>query len=136
MSIVEGGPAGGQRVGYQRQFDPEIADESVRAGLNDGAIQGAASYALAVTTASTAIEVPAGIYRVFLGGMDPAVTIALATGDSGVSASLPTSGTAVACAVFPGSAVERVRVLPGATWVAAISAGGSGTLYLAPLVPL
>lgn len=134
------GIAQGASVGYQRQFDPEIGVESTIACVNDGVLQGASAYALAISTAgSVSVEVPPGVYRVFLEGMSAAVTIALTTGSSGATAVFPTTGTPgtpAASAVFPGSAIERVRVLPDATFVAALSAGGNGTLYLVPLVKL
>lgn len=125
-------------MGFQRQFDPEIAVEGTLACVNDGAIQDAKSYALAVSTSgSSSMEVAPGLYRVFLGGMSAAITIAIKTGSSsGVAAVLPTTSTSELSGVFPGSMAERIRVLPGSPWVAAISSGGNGTLYLVPLVVL
>ena len=42
-------------MGYQREFDPEIGEESLRACLNDGALQGRKSYALSVSTSSASL---------------------------------------------------------------------------------
>lgn len=123
-------------MGFQREFDPELAEESLRACVNDGALQGAESYALSVNaTTSSSVELPAGIYRVFLAGMSAAEQLALRTGESGVTASLP-GGSASASAVFSGNEVVRVRVQPDGRYLAAISAAGSGTLYIVPVVKL
>lgn len=124
-------------MGFQREFDPEIGDEALRACVNDGALADASSYALSVNAStSSSVSVPAGVYRVFLAGMSAAESIALRTGATGVSAALPSSGTPTKGAVFAGNEVVRVRVLPDGTYVAAISSVGSGTLYLVPLVGL
>lgn len=124
-------------MGYQRQFDPEIAAESVAACVNDSALLGASAYALAVSNlGSASVEVPPGLYRVFLAGMSASESIALKTGNASVAAVFPSAGTPEVTAVFPGNAVERVRVLPGATYVAARTAVGGGTLYLVPVVML
>jgi hypothetical protein len=76
------------------------------------------------------------VYRVFLQGMSAAETVAMVTGGSGVTAALPTAGTARSVAVFPGNAEVRLRVLPDKTFVAAISAVGGGTLFFVPVVRL
>lgn len=123
-------------MGYQREFDPEIGAESVRACVNDGALLGAQTYVLSVNTTSSSLELPAGVYRVFLQGMSAAETLAMVTGGSGVSVALPTSGTPGAVAVFPGNAEVRLRVLPDKTFVAAISAVGGGTIFFVPVVRL
>jgi hypothetical protein len=79
-------------MGFQREFDPAIGDESLRACVNDGALVDAESHALAVNaTTSSSLSLPAGIYRVFLQGMSAAETIAMVTGGSGVTAALPTA---------------------------------------------
>jgi hypothetical protein len=124
-------------MGFQREFDPAIGDESLRACVNDGALVAAESHALAVNaTTSSSLSLPAGIYRVFLQGMSAAETIAMVTGGSGVTAALPTAGTPRVAAVFPGNAEVRLRVLPDKTFVAAISAVGGGTVFFVPVVRL
>ena len=127
-------------MGFQREFDPAIGDESLRACVNDGALVAAESHALAVNaTTSSSVSLPAGVYRVFLQGMSAAETIAMVTGVSGVTAALPTAGspgTSHAVAVFPGNAEVRLRVLPDKTFVAAISAVGGGTIFFVPVVRL
>lgn len=123
-------------MGFQPDFDPEIGDESVRACLNDGALQGAESYALAVnTTTGTSVEVPPGVYRVYLAGQSATESIALITDAAAATPAFP-SGSPSASVVFPGNEVVRVRVQPDKRFVSAISAVGSGTLYLVPVVKL
>lgn len=124
-------------MGYQREFDPEIGAESVRACVNDGTLLGAQTHALSVNAlTSSSLELPAGVYRVFLQGLSAAETLAMVTGGSGVTAALPTSGTPGVVAVFPGNAEVRLRVLPDKTFVAAISAVGGGTIFFVPVVRL
>lgn len=124
-------------MSFQREYDPAIADESLRACVNDGVLQGASSYALSVNaTTSTALELPAGVYRAFLQGSSAAETVALVVGDSGVSAVIPSAGTPSTSAVFSGAEQVRVRVQPDKTFVAAINAVGSGTIFFVPVVRL
>ena len=121
-------------MGFRRQFDPEIGRAARDASVNDGALDGRLSYALAVSTSSASLQVEPGIYRVYLAERTATTSVAIATGDNSVSVALPTTGQPAG--VFPGDVVERVRVLPDRPYVAAILSTGTGTLYLTQVVAL
>lgn len=123
-------------MGYQREFDPEIGEESLRACVNDAALGGATSYALSLSASSASVQVEPGIYRVFLDGMSAAAVVAIETGGSGVTASLPSTSSPTSSSVFAGNTEVRLRVQPDGTTVAALLGTGSGTLYLVPVVML
>lgn len=123
-------------MGYQREFDPEIGEESLRACVNDAALGGATSYALSLSATSATVQVEPGIYRVFLDGMSAAAVVAIETGGSGVTASLPSTSSPTSSSVFAGNTEVRLRVQPDGTTVAAVLGTGSGTLYLVPVVML
>lgn len=105
--------------------------------LNDGSLAGRVSYALALSSASASIgPLDPGIYMVFLDGLDPIRTVILKTGGETVVAERPTHGRVGArdSMALPGSLIERLRVLAGRQYVAALLTRGTGTLYLVPLV--
>lgn len=123
-------------MGYQREFDPEIGEESLRACVNDAVLNGATSHALSLSATSASVQVEPGIYRVFLDGMSGAAVVAIETGGSGVTASLPSTSSPTSSSVFAGNTEVRLRVQPDGTTVAAVLGTGSGTLYLVPVVML
>jgi len=123
-------------MGYQREFDPEIGEESLRACVNDAVLGGAKSYALSLSTTSATVQVEPGIYRVFLDGMSASAVVAIKTGDTGVAASLPSTSSSTSSGVFAGNTEVRLRVQPDGTTVAAVLGTGTGTLYLVPVVML
>jgi hypothetical protein len=121
----------------ERRYDPALDRASLEGCLNDAVLAGHGTYALAVSTTSAVLgPIPAGIYRVFLDGLDPLRAVVLTTGDARVVAERPASGRegVRTSAVMPGNATERLRVLRGRQHVAALVTQGTGTLYLVPLV--
>lgn len=124
-------------MAYERRYNPEIDLQSAAGCLNDAALAGKVSYALALSTTSASIgPLDPGIYMVFLDGGDPIRTVVLKTGEATVVAERPSGGRANArdSVLFPGGLVERLRVPAWGPYVAALITQGTGTLYLVPLV--
>ena len=121
----------------EARYDPALNQLSVTGCLNDSALAGKPTYALALSTTSASIgPLDPGIYMVFLDGLDPLRTVVLKTGNRAVVAELPRAGREGRrdSVVLPGSVVERIRVLRGSQYVAALLSQGTGTLYLVPRV--
>lgn len=125
-------------MAYQRFFDEEMTRAGDLACINDviGQLQ---SYALDLSTTTASIEdVPPGIYRAFLAGMDPSLVVAVVVASSTRTVDLPTSGSTPTFedppCLFPGNAVERLRVIGGVQTVNARLVSGSATMYLVPVV--
>lgn len=124
-------------MAYEPLYDPDQAIDSTISCLNDRALQGKNSYALSVSTNAMPVTLAVGgIYMVFLDGLDPTKTISLSVGAASSTPTLPTNGSPSNVVVFPGGAVERIRVPPSRLVVSAMLSTGSGTLYLVPLVTL
>ena len=105
--------------------------------INDRVLQGRKSYALSLDEDAQAFQVDAGIYLVWLDGLDPFRTVLLTTQATAGSpvVEVPDSSGKVSAA-FPGSLVERLRVVPTHRYIVARLGSGEGTLYLVPLVAL
>lgn len=131
-------------MAYERNFDEEFTRVSYLACVNDGFESSA--YALALTTADLHVgNLPPSIYRAFLDGMDPTLTVALTVSRTSESVSLPTPNTwggsptdpipsDAPVAIFPGNQVVRVRVMSGLQTLNVRLLSGTGTLYLVPVL--
>lgn len=128
-------------MGYQRLFDEEIARVAALACINDGAFgPSSSSYAVALSTSTVSVaDIPPAVYRAFLDGMDSSLVVALSLRPSSATITLPSVGpppvkSLYPVALFPGSVVERVRVLAGFQTLNVRLVSGTGTLYLVPIV--
>ena len=124
-------------MGYEPHFDPDVDQVSTMTCINDRVLQGRKSYALSLDEDAQAFQVDAGIYLVWLDGLDPFRTVLLTTQATAGSpvVEVPDSSGKVSAA-FPGSLVERLRVVPTHRYIVARLVSGEGTLYLVPLVAL
>ncbi|MEZ4408975.1 MAG: hypothetical protein R3A52_21260 [Polyangiales bacterium] len=109
---------------------------------------GASSYGFTVNDdASTALTVAPGIYRVWLEGRSPTVTVYLTVGVGTVTAAAPDNSGESSSIAFSGDMTVRVRVpptgpfdkehgeWPGQTVAALLSAGAADTtLFFIPVL--
>ena len=127
-------------MAYQRTFDEEIARTAALACINDGMVSQNGSYGVPLSTTTASVDdVAPGIYRAFIAGMDPSLVVALTITASAETVTpptvtLPASPTTAPVAIFPGSVVERIRVLAGFQSINALLVSGTATLYLVPIV--
>lgn len=113
-----------------------IGDEaSAVACINEVTDINGRAYSMALTiNASASPKLVPGIYLVFLDGLDATKNVVLATAATSSSPSVSTpDSSGQNAAIFPGSSVERIRVLANRTFVVAKLSTGTGTLYLVPL---
>ncbi len=120
-------------MAFNRIFDEEIGRAAQLSCLNDGTH----TYGLGLTdTTNTLTDIVPGIYDVFLDGMSASATVLLKPGRSSDSLVEPTS-TPRDIAMFPGSVMARIRVLPGQNVLSArLLTSGTGTLFLVQVVEL
>lgn len=127
-------------MGFDRIFDEEIARTAMLACVNDCLTSEIGSYGVSLSTTTVSIEgVAPGIYRAFLAGMDPSLVVALTTRRETEAITLPAvsatpSPTGDSIALFPGSVVERVRVVVGYQVLNVRLVSGTATLYLVPVM--
>ena len=126
-------------------FSRETSEASALACDNDPQLFGASSYGFLINDdASTALTVAPGIYRVWLEGRSPTVTVYLAVGVGTPTAVAPDTGGKNVIA-FSGDTTVRVRVpptgtptngdWPGQTVAARLSTGTSDTtLFFIPVL--
>ncbi len=133
-------------MGYQRLHDEEPTRVSEIACINDGE---GPSYALSLTTTDLTVnDLAPNIYRAFLEGMDPSLTVALTTRrqPDATGVTLPVAntwggtptdpeGSEHPVAIFPGNTMVRVRVMAGKQTLIVRMISGTGTLYLVPTIP-
>ena len=131
-------------MSYVEIFSRESSEGSVLACDNDAMFFGGKSYGVALddTTPATLVVFP-GIYRAWLKGRDPAVSVYLSVGEGDV-VEPDTNGKS--CIAFSGDVTVRLRIPHaghdsetgkyGQTVSAMLSSGASSTtLYLVPSLP-
>jgi len=126
-------------VPFNRVFDEEIGRTAQLSCLNDGAIQDAGTYGLALDSdAENFPDIAPGIYDAFLDGMDATKTVLFRVRrtTTGTEDLTTPTGTPQTLSMFPGNVVVRIRVMPGNKILTARLLSGTGTLFLVPVVPL
>ncbi|MBI5515798.1 MAG: hypothetical protein HY909_18595 [Deltaproteobacteria bacterium] len=113
----------------------ESGEASAVACINDLTDATVLAFSLSLSTSAAATgKLTAGIYLVFLDGLDPTKNVILRTAPTSSSPAATTPDTSGQnTAIFPGSSVERVRVRTDRPYVVAKLSTGTGTLYLVPL---